>query len=364
MEAKNFVNPIHPSLVSRLDQFYMDIYNETQAPFAREDQVPYGLYHLYPAAYTRPTHITTGRAMEVKSNLIYTIISASENDPRCQVQVYVPTDNDANAGGLREGGLLPAVVHFHGGGFVLGDLSTDEVFCRHLCHKLGCIVINVAYRKAPRFPHPIPVLDGWYALKWVFDRAGHFGIDPTRVAVSGREAGGCIAAVVAILARDEPTLPRLALQLLIAPITDARYVPKEGSIDDIKNLYESYAEYEHAPSLPLARLSWFYNLWLGKGPSRSMHASSWLASPIVATSHANLAPASIRCAEIDPLFDEGFAYSLKLFMKGTMATFAYYRGQGHSFTEWTDGNFESRNLLSHCVDDLRKAFRRGRTLQT
>lgn len=273
------------------------------------------------------------------------------------VQVYVPTADAIRAGGLATAaGLLPALVNFHGGGFVIGDLGSDEPLVRQLCQRAGCVVVNADYRTAPEFPHPTPVLDGWDALRWVFANAATLGIDPSRVAVSGLSAGGCIAAALSILARDAPALPPLKLQLLIVPLFDVRYVPEEGSCaPDVP--YESYVRNEFAPMLPLSRLVWFYNYWLGRGAEREARARDFRASPILAESHANLAPSSIRAAEVDPLVSEAQAYHEKLLAAGSPSKIKIYKGQGHTFPQWDGENPKSKEFVSDCVDDLKEAFK-------
>lgn len=125
------------------------------------------------------------------------------------------------------------------------------------------MIVNVDYRLAPNFPHPTPLTDAWTALKWVFANAEEFNIDVSRVSVGGLSAGANLAAVVAILARDEPAMPKLVCQMLTVPVIDVRFVPVEGSAES--NVpYKSYFENEFAPCLPLRRLCWFYRLWLGE----------------------------------------------------------------------------------------------------
>jgi acetyl esterase/lipase len=188
------------------------------------------------------------------------------------VRVYTPTEEATLKGGLRtKDGKLPAHIDYHGGGFVIGNLGSDDSWCRQACQAVGCIVVNVDYRLSPEFPHPVPLTDSWAALLWVFDEAESLGIDTSRVSIGGLSAGGQISAVLAIKARDEPRLPKLVLQMLVVPAVDARFIPLEGSCSpDVP--YESYIKNEFAPCLPLHRLRWFYSLWLGTDIGQYLHS--------------------------------------------------------------------------------------------
>ncbi|KAI1084982.1 alpha/beta hydrolase fold protein [Whalleya microplaca] len=349
------VNPIDPSVADKVDPVFAEIYNRFRAPNFREDQVPYEVYNSDREKYTFPVSEVTEPYGDVASTLIYKVPVV---DPKGEidVQVYVPTPSAISSGGLQQDDLLPAVVNFHGGGFVIGGLESDASLCGKICSRVGCIVVNVAYRLAPEYPHPTSVNDSWQALKWIYEKAKDLGVDGTRVAVSGLSAGACIAAVLAIQARDNPVLPPLALQLLIVPLVDARYVPIEGSADPEKTPYKSYIYFERAPMLPLARLRWFYNLWLGTDEGREEMANNFFASPIMAESHANLAPAVIHSAEIDPLVEEGAAYHKKLEQAGTPSKFKVYKGQGHAFPHWDALSPTAKEFVSDCVRELREAF--------
>lgn len=318
--------------------------------------MPYETYNADREAYSFPTYKVAGARPEVASNTIYHV-PVSHPAGEVDVQVYVPTAEATSNGGLADAqGRLPALLNFHGGGFVIGDLKSDEQLVRQLCDRAGCVVVNADYRTAPEFPHPSSALDAWDVLKWVFARADELGIDASRVAVSGLSAGGCLAAVLSLLARDaEPALSPLKLQLLIVPVVDVRHVPVAGSSRDAP--YESYASNEFAPMLPLARLVWFYNYWLGTGPDREEKARDFRASPLLAESHANLAPASIRAAEIDPLVSEARVYHEKLLAAGTRSSIKVYKGQGHTFPHWDGENPGSKEFVEDCVNDLKKAFK-------
>lgn len=306
-------------------------------------------------------------------------ISVTTPPGEITVQVFIPTADAIAAGGLaapQKGedsrdhhALLPAYVDFHGGGFVIGDLATDAGFCANVAQHVGCVVVNVAYRLAPEYPHPTPVADSFDALKWVARHAeeAFLRVDASRIAVGGFSAGGCIAAALALMARDEPgTFPApLRLQLLIVPVLDARYVPEE-QLDEGGRFpgeepppYESYVRLEHAPCLPMHRLVWFYRLWLGAtGPGRVSNANDFRASPMVASSlGGKLAPASIHCAEIDPLVSEGRAYHDKLQAAGTPSELTVYPGVGHPFAHWEGEVPAAREFHQRAYAALREAFK-------
>ncbi|KAI1302061.1 alpha beta hydrolase fold-3 domain-containing protein [Xylaria venustula] len=349
------INALLPSIAERLDPVYLDIYNRYQAPRLRCDQVPYETYNADKEAYGVSTPAVRGPCPEVASNTIYRV-PVSHPAGEVEVQVYVPTSEAISSGRLASPeGRLPALVNFHGGGFVIGDLNSDEPLARQFSQGTGCIVVNADYRTAPEFPHPTSVLDSWDILKWVFANAADLNIDASRIAVSGLSAGGCIAAVLSLLARDDPALPPLKLQILIVPLVDVRYVPIEGSAKG--GPYESYASNEFAPMLPLSRLVWFYNYWLGTGPDRGEKANDFRASPLLAESHENLAPASIRAAEVDPLVSEAKAYHEKLLSAGTQSKIKIYKGQGHTFPHWDGLNPSSKEFVQDCINDLKEAFK-------
>lgn len=149
---------------------------------------------------------------------------------------------------------------------MIGSLKSDESWCRQTCQKLGMIIVDVDYRLAPEYPYPASIYDSWTALQWTFDNAAELEIDRSRVSVGGLSAGAHLAAVVTLMARDDANLPPLKLQLLTVPAVDARFTPINGSCDPEKVPYKTYFTCEHAPCLPLGRMRWFTNRWLGTDP--------------------------------------------------------------------------------------------------
>lgn len=275
------------------------------------------------------------------------------------VRIYRPTEDRVAAAGLQTADKrLPLYVDYHGGGFVMGSLVDDDPLCRQACQATGCLVANVDYRLSPAFLHPVPSVDSWEALRWLVAHAAELGVDTSRIAIGGLSAGGCIAAFIAQKVREDPAMPPLVHQALIVPVLDARYMPIEGhpSPDPAQTPYESYLTCEYAPMLPLGRLIWFYNLWLGTGPERAGRANDVIASPITATDLKGLAPASFHVAQVDPLNSEARAYHAKLLEAGVPSEFFEYKGACHPFSQWDGALDEAKQFHSNLAAILTKAF--------
>ena len=209
---------------------------------------------------------------------------------------------------------LPALVYFHGGGWVIGDLDTHDGVCRTLANAARCSVLSVEYRKAPESPFPAAVDDCFAATRWAALEAAALNIDASRLAVGGDSAGGNLSAVVSLLARELGS-PAIAFQLLIYPATDQRM--RHSSIErngDGYLLTKRAMEYFRGHYLPRAED------WL-----------DWRASPLLATSLAGLPPASVLTAGYDPLVDEGKAYADRLATEGVAVEYRNYPDMIHGF---------------------------------
>ena len=236
-------------------------------------------------------------------------------------------------------GPLPILVYFHGGGYVIGDLDTHEIPCRHLCSSGGCLVVSVDYRLAPEHPFPASVDDAWAATRWVVDHATDLGGDPSRVAVGGDSAGGNLAAVVCHLAKRDG-VPTLVYQLLIYPTTDAT-----GSLP-------SYEALSHGYRLTKELMDWFMSHYFSGGEDRRQ----LLASPLFADDFAELAPAFVLTAGYDPLKDEGSVYADKLQNAGVSTEFIEYEGMIHGFITMGGVVDAATEALQQCGAALRRAF--------
>src|SRR5581483_9358517 len=221
------------------------------------------------------------------------------------LRVYTPRDP-------RPGERLPVLLWYHGGGFVVGDLETHDSVCRMLANGADCIVVAVDYRLAPEFRFPAAVEDSVSALKWVALHAAEFGGDPARIAVGGDSAGGNLAAVAAILARDAGH-PQLAFQLLVYPCA-----APEPETPSHRRFAEGYV-------LTRNTITWFYRQYL-KSPK---DADDFRFAPLVADDLTGLPPAFVLVAGYDPLRDEGVEYAKRMIEAGNRVRLASYEGMIH-----------------------------------
>ena len=239
------------------------------------------------------------------------------------------------------GGAGPhaALVFYHGGGWVIGDLDTHDGSCRTLANAARCMVASVDYRLAPEHRYPVAAEDSYAAFQWVLGHAGALGIDPRRVAVGGDSAGGNLAAVVSLMARDRGT-PLPVFQSLVYPVTDY-------NLDT-----PSYRDNATGYVLTREGMRWFFRHYL----AREEQGREPYASPLRAPSLAGLPPALVLTAECDPLRDEGEAYAARLRDAGVAVTVTRYDGMFHGFLRMTNILDKARAARDEIAGALRKAF--------
>jgi acetyl esterase len=246
------------------------------------------------------------------------------------IRVYRPADS--------VGDVLPLVVNFHGGGFVSGDPRQSEWWCSTIAHEVRAVVVSVDYRLAPEHPFPAAPEDCYSATAWAVDNAGDLGADGARLAVMGDSAGGNLAAVVCLMARDRGG-PPIAFQLLIYPMVD------------MVNSYPSEEENAVAPLLGKADLHVHEVYCLGGDEARS----DPYASPLFGK-HAGLPPALIQTAQHDPLRDQGPAYAAALQADGVPATVANYVDAVHGYISVPGIVPAARQALADAAAALRSAL--------
>jgi acetyl esterase len=236
--------------------------------------------------------------------------------------------------------LLPGLVFFHGGGFVLGDLESHDGLCRTLSNESGCRVVSVDYRLAPEHPFPAAVEDSFAAVKWVAENAAELGIDAARIAVGGDSAGGNLAAVAAVLAK-KASGPKLAFQLLIYPVAQLGGAETASMRENAKGYF-----------LEKASMEWFTRLYC---PEASQRSDPRL-SPLLARDVTGLPPAYVVTAGFDPLRDEGKAYADKLDAAGVAVTYVNYPGMVHGFFSFRGLVPKAREAVAAAAAALRAAL--------
>jgi len=248
------------------------------------------------------------------------------------VRAYLPS-------AAKKGEVLPALVYFHGGGWVIGDLDTHDVACRQLSNGSGCAVFSVEYRLAPEARFPAAVEDCIAATRYVMEHAGELGVDPRRVAVGGDSAGGNLATVVCIDARDRGG-PAACFQLLVYPATDQRAA------------FPSHAINAEGYLLTRKGMDYFRGHYL---PDEADWLD-WRASPLLAASLAGLPPAFVLTAGYDPLVDEGRAYAERLSREGVKTRYQEYPDMVHGFLLMGGALDTANAAMAECCAQLRGAF--------
>ncbi|MFZ5568500.1 MAG: alpha/beta hydrolase [Pseudomonadota bacterium] len=233
---------------------------------------------------------------------------------------------------------LPVLLYFHGGGFTIGSVATHDALCRHLSHLSHCAVVSVDYRLAPEHKFPTAANDAWDALQWLVREARALGLDGTRIAVGGDSAGGTLAIVCAIEARDAG-LP-LALQLLFYPGCAAHQ-----DTPSHKTFAEGFVIGEE-------QISYFFNHYVNSPADRD----DWRFAPLLAQDVEGLAPAWIGLAECDPLVDEGVLYADKLRAAGVEVDLEIYRGVVHEFIKMGRAIPEALQAHADAARALKHAF--------
>ncbi|TLS36911.1 alpha/beta hydrolase [Pseudalkalibacillus caeni] len=245
-----------------------------------------------------------------------------------QVRIYTPVENR----------VLPVLVYYHGGGWVIGSLDSYDALCRSLANKAECIVVSVDYSLAPEEKFPVAVEDAYLALEWVYKNAEELQIDRTSLAVGGDSAGGNLAAVVSYLTYLRKG-PHVACQML--------FYPSVGF-----DRTESYEKFGEGYYLTKATMNWFTEQYLNS-PEDMMDP---LAAPLLIPDEevVELPPAYILTAEYDPLRDGGEAYAKKLSAAGVKTEYVRYPGMIHGFLSMTEAIEDGQKAIIDAAKALKQ----------
>ena len=233
---------------------------------------------------------------------------------------------------------LPVLLYLHGGGFTIGSVQTHDILCRELARLSGAAVLSLDYRLAPEFTFPTAVHDAWDALQWLAVQGAALGLDTSRIAIGGDSAGGTLAAVCALMARDAG-LP-LALQLLFYP----------GCMAQASTA--SHSTYAQGYLLDAVTIDFFFNQYIASHSLRD----DWRFAPLNATDHSAVAPAWIGLAQCDPLADEGVLYADALRAAGVAVDIKIYQGVTHEFIKMGRAIPEAKLAHQHAATAIKTAF--------
>ena len=285
------LDPMIQALLQRLPQLTSYAIWEKSPAEAREDFRQF-------CSFGAPGNLPIGKVENISAGSI-------------PLRSYTPVARDSE--------LLPVIIYFHGGGFVLGDLDCYDALCRTLANEGGCRVISVDYRLAPEHSFPAAVDDCFAVVQWVENHAPELLVDANRIAVAGNSAGGNLAAVVCQKAKESRNSPEIAFQLLIYPALRLSSDPEPGE--------EAGSGAEMGFPLDTRALNWFYRYYVPEG----MDPSDPRLSPLNAADLTGLPPAYIVTAGLDPLKDDAVAYSERLKQAGVAVVHVDYPGMIHGF---------------------------------
>jgi len=309
----------------------MKLSSQVAALLERVARSPLPPYHSVPAHVARRIYRDTRAALAPKAPPLADV-RLLVLEGAVAVRAYRPV--------LEE--TLPALVFFHGGGWTIGDLDTHDVVCRQLAVGARCAVFSVDYRLAPEHPFPAAVDDCFFATEQIWKSANSLKVDPNRIAVGGDSAGGNLAAVVALMARDKGS-PALVHQLLIYPATDQRCE------------FPSHERNGEGYLLTRDGIRFFRGGYLPSPADRT----DWRASPLLAASHAGLPPAFVLTAGYDPLVDEGRAYAERLAAAGVEVAYREYSDMVHGFVLFGGVVDAANAAVAECCARLQAAFEAG-----
>ncbi len=258
---------------------------------------------------------------------IHSVDHRSINGPTSNLPIRIYRPSEENN--------LPALVFFHGGGWVLNFLDIYEPALRKIAKNGNFVIIAVDYQKAPEHSYPAPLDDCYATLKWVIENAKDLGVDLAAIGVGGDSAGGNLASSVALKASNEQLIS-LAFQLLIYPC------------NDYQMNYPSATNFSQGYGLTTQAMKWFWDQYLSKVEDQE----DPYAVPVKANSLRGVAPAILIAAEFDPLTDDVKNYYQKLIKDSVPAIYKEFAGQIHGFFNLSGVTDDAESLYSEIAKEI------------
>ncbi|KAH9936986.1 lipase/ esterase [Fomitopsis serialis] len=321
--------PIHPDILKKLDPEFAAFHSANAL-----HQVPLHLLPWDPAV--RKGNPVNGASEPLPVGSIQDFALS-----KFSVRVFTPEGSAPDAG-------WPVLIYFHGGGWTLGNINTENAFSTNVCKRAKAVVVSVDYRLAPEDPYPAAVEDAVEALEWVYQNGkAQLSVDTTKIAVGGSSSGGNLAAVVALKAvQAEPPIP-VMFQLLVVPVTD-----NTATTSGVP--YKSWAENANTVQLTPGRMLWFRDNYLPNEKDRT----AWESSPIFAPEELfkKLPKAWVAVMDLDVLRDEGIEYANKMKAAGVDVEVKLYETAPHPILAM-DGVLEiGRRFVTDAVNATAQAF--------
>ncbi|KAF6816012.1 lipase 2 [Colletotrichum plurivorum] len=325
--------PLHPSVLDRINPEYEAFYNK----HVFDKQV----VHHQPISASRASGTLipgAGLKLPVASARDFRIPRKETSGPGVLVRAFTPLGDRPEKG-------WPLCIWFHGGGWVLGNIDTENVIATNLSNRAKCVALCVHYRLAPEDPFPAAVEDCWESLLWAISKGAEtLNLDTSRLALSGSSAGANLTTVLCQRATARPEIPRIAVQLLSVPVAD-----NTATVDSPKLEHASWRENEFTPALPAEKMMWYRHHYL---PDRSTWSHPE-ASPLLWEGEwSKLPPAVIVAGELDVLRSEGEALGKKLKDAGVEVDLHVMKGQPHPFIAMDEALEDGRRAITLFCDKL------------
>ncbi len=291
---------IHPGVEPAIRSFLMQLNQEGRPPLAMQS-----------VKAARQWHVAAQQAVPIPVPQVTFQDATFPIGQRGEVSVRIMRPPMAKEG------LLPVVVYFHGGGWVLGDVDSFDRLIREMAIGVEAAIVFVNFTRAPEAAYPVALEEGYAALKWIAENGVSLGLDASRLAIAGDSAGANLATAVGIVAKERGG-PRIAFQALVCPTTDANFDTP------------SYREFAEGYFLSRNDMLWFWGQYAPDEGARREPTASPLRAPLEML--RGLPPALVITAEFDVLRDEGEAYARRLMQAGVFVTAVRYLGAVHAFT--------------------------------